>query len=385
MLTNGVNVGGRAGTSAAPGALAAGALTLDVQAGQGLRLRLGNETVVRFFRLILTDNTGVQIPLIRVGGQGGILDEALVEGGGGGGFDFDYGSGEILFDPGDRQDVAVAIPPTATGVLTLWTQDFDRTGAGFANIPTVPVAHFKVTGTASTYTIGAGTDLLTSLGQAVETLGPATGTLLDPTTFSPPKPELASQDIQLIQTGSSLGINGLLGSHHFPGDFKDFPHAASARYAQLGETLELTVTNATDAHAGGRKDQVSFSLEINSRVTCNGRPATIVGNSKASTIFGTPDNHVIHGRGGNDIIHGLGGNDVICGGAGDDRLFANQGKDQLFGESENDALKGGIGNDRLFGQAGNDAMDVGLGNDDNCNGGPGTDTAASCEQPSGVP
>ena len=93
MLTNGVNVGGRAGTLAAPGALAAGALTLDVQAGQGLRLRLGNETVVRFFRLILTDNTGVQIPLIRVGGQGGILDEALVEGVVGGGFDFDYGSG----------------------------------------------------------------------------------------------------------------------------------------------------------------------------------------------------------------------------------------------------------------------------------------------------
>ena len=71
MLTNGVNVGGRAGDPADPGALAAGAETLDVQAGQGLRLRLGNETVVRFFRLILTDNAGVQIPLVRVGGQGG--------------------------------------------------------------------------------------------------------------------------------------------------------------------------------------------------------------------------------------------------------------------------------------------------------------------------
>ena len=148
VLTNGVNVGGRAGDPAHPGALAADAETLDVQAGQGLRLRLGNETVVRFFRLILTDNAGVQIPLVRVGGQGGILDEAVVEGGVVNGFDFKYGSGEILLDPGDRQDVVVAIPPTATGVLTLWTQDFDRTGLTFSNIPTVPVAHFNVNGTA---------------------------------------------------------------------------------------------------------------------------------------------------------------------------------------------------------------------------------------------
>jgi len=66
-------------------------------------------------------------------------------------------------------------------------------------------------------------------------------------------------------------------------------------------------------------------------VTCNGRPATIVGNNKANTIFGTPGNDVIHGRGGNDIIRGLGGNDVICGGAGKDKLFGGIGKDALDG------------------------------------------------------
>jgi FtsP/CotA-like multicopper oxidase with cupredoxin domain len=248
VLTNGVNVGARAGTPSAPGALAAGAKTLDVQAGQGLRLRLGNETVVRFFRLILTDSSGTQIPIVRVGGQGGILNEAVVEGGVVGGFDFKYTSGEILLDPGDRQDVVVAIPPTATGVLTMWTQDFDRTGAGFANIPTVPVAHFNVNGTAPTYTIGAGTDLLASIGESVETIGAPTATLLDPATFVPAKPGLSSQDIRLTQTGSSLGVNDVLGSHDFPGDFKDIPHEGSARYAKLGDTLELTVTNTTQAH-----------------------------------------------------------------------------------------------------------------------------------------
>ena len=250
VLTNGIDVGGRAGTPAAPGALESGAQTLDVQAGQGLRLRIGNETVVRFFRLILTDNAGNQIPLVRVGGQGGILDEAIVEGGVVNGFDFKYGLGELLVDPGDRQDVVVAIPPTATGVLTLWTQDFERTGLGFANIPTVPVAHFEVTGTASsTYTIGAGTALLASLpGQGVETLVPTADTLLDPSTFTPPKAGLSSPNIRLTAAGTSLGVDDEIGQHDFAGDYTDFPHEESARYAELGETLELTVENTTGAH-----------------------------------------------------------------------------------------------------------------------------------------
>jgi FtsP/CotA-like multicopper oxidase with cupredoxin domain len=250
VLTNGIDVGGRAGTPQAPGALDPDAKTLDVQAGQGLRLRLGNETVVRFFRLILTDDAGNQIPLVRVGGQGGILDEAIVEGGVVGGFDFKFGSGEILVDPGDRQDVVVAIPPAATGVLTLWTQDFERTGQGFANIPTVPVAHFKVTGTASSpYTIGAGTDLLASIpGQEVETLGAPTDTLLDPSTFTPPKTGMSSQNIRLTGTGASLGVDDEIGQHDFAGDYKDAPHEEAARYAKLGDTLELTVENTTQAH-----------------------------------------------------------------------------------------------------------------------------------------
>jgi FtsP/CotA-like multicopper oxidase with cupredoxin domain len=250
VLTNGIDVGGRAGTPAAPGALDPDAQTLDVQAGQGLRLRIGNETVVRFFRLILTDDAGNQIPLVRVGGQGGLLDAAIVEGGVVGGFDFNFGSGELLVDPGDRQDVVVAIPPAATGVLTLWTQDFERTGQGFANIPTVPVAHFKVTGTASSpYTIAAGTPLLASIpGQGVETLGPPTDTLLDPSTFTPPKTGMSSQNIRLTATGASLGVDDQIGHHDFPGDYKDTPQAESARYAKLGDTLELTVENTTLSH-----------------------------------------------------------------------------------------------------------------------------------------
>ena len=248
-LTNGKNVGGRAGTPSAPGALAPGASTLDVLAGQGLRLRLGNTATTRFFRLRLTDASGTQIPLVRVGGQGGLLDSAVVDGGVVGTFDFKYGSGEVLLDPGDRADVVAAIPASATGVLTLWTQDFDRTGQGFANTPTVPVAHFNVSGSASSvYAIASGTALLSSIGAAVETLGPATGTLLDPSTFAPPKPGMPNQDIQLTKPNGPLGINDVQGEHDFPGDYTAVPKPDSTRWAKLGDTLELTVTNTTSAH-----------------------------------------------------------------------------------------------------------------------------------------
>jgi FtsP/CotA-like multicopper oxidase with cupredoxin domain len=265
ILTNGKNVGGRAGTpllalpvpaAPGPGALALDASTLPVSPGQGLRLQIGNTATIRFFRLILSDNAGTQIPLVRIGGQGGLLDNARVEGGVVGGFDFKYTSGEILLDPGDRADVVFAVPASATGVLTLWTQDFSRTGGGFSHTPTVPVAHFAVTGPpVPQYTIVDGTPLRAAIGgtnDPVEALGPASHSpsLLDPATFTPPKDGKPADEIKLTQVGSvSLGIDDETGHHDPSPDFMTGDHEKSARYAaSLGDTLELTVTNVTGAH-----------------------------------------------------------------------------------------------------------------------------------------
>ena len=119
-------------------------------------------------------------------------------------------------------------------------------------------------------------------------------------------------------------------------------------------------------------------------VTCNGRPATIVGTNNSETIIGTPGPDVIVARGGNDTVHGRAGNDVICGNTGNDRLFGDQGNDHLDGGNGKDILKGGTGNDRLFGKTGPDAMDGQSGNDF-CNGDIGIDTDIRCEQTRGVP
>lgn len=254
VITNGINVGARAGTPSAPGALASGAKLLDVQAGQGLRLQIINAATTRYFRLRLTTSAGVLVPLVRVGGQGGLLDRAIVEGGiSSSGFDTKYTAGEALLAPGDRVDVVAAIPSSATGVLTLWTEDFKRAGTGFVDIPTVPVAHFNIAGSAAAaYTISAGTPLRVATGSPVESLGAATATLLNPALFTPAKVGLASPNIELTLVGlASLGINNVIGTHDTHGDYTTMHRPASSRYAPaapIGSTLELTVQNLTFAH-----------------------------------------------------------------------------------------------------------------------------------------
>ena len=252
VLTNGMNVGGRAGSPTAPGALALGAQTTNVLSGQGLRLQILNAAAIRYMRLILTTAAGVKVPLVRVGGQGGLLDNAVVEGLDppvpAGTFDPQYTSGEILIPPGGRADVVAAIPaglPNGS-VLTMWTQDFPRIGQGnqFSGIPTVPVMHLSVTGAAgAVFAIAAGTPLRASIvGQAVETLGAATDTLLDPGTFVPAKLGLPAQNITL----TAGGIDSITGTHDAP--YPGAPHLGSSRYAQVGKILQLSVENTTNAH-----------------------------------------------------------------------------------------------------------------------------------------
>ena len=81
VLTNGVNVGARAGTPANPGQLSPTAKTFHVGASQQVRLQLLNASTTRYMRLRLTTPSGENSALVRIGGEGGLLDKARVEGG----------------------------------------------------------------------------------------------------------------------------------------------------------------------------------------------------------------------------------------------------------------------------------------------------------------
>jgi len=278
VLTNGVNVGGRAGSPGAPGALAAGFHKLDVRPGQGLRLQIVNCATTRYFRLRLTDAAGQKVNLVRVGGEGGVLDNAVLEGGVISGFDTKYDSGEILLPPSVRADVVAVIPNAPGTVLTLWTRDFPRLlgapGGPFAQLPSVPVMHLEVTTTdpLEVYSIVGGpngvggTQLRAKVGfpgPAVATLGVPNGSLLDPTTFPAlpwPKfgdpatwipPAMVSEIADIKLTSGTPGINGIQGHDlHGPPPYPNTPHIESSRYAAaaVGRILELTVTNMTSAH-----------------------------------------------------------------------------------------------------------------------------------------
>jgi FtsP/CotA-like multicopper oxidase with cupredoxin domain len=259
VLTNGANVGASTGAPGSANAPVAGASQLDVQPGQGLRLQILNAATIRYMRLILTDKTGAMIPLFRVGGEGGLLNQAIEEPATGQTLDLQYTHGEQLIPPGDRADIVAAIPADASrGPLTLWTEDYQRIGGGgYSDIPTVPVMHLNVTGTPLNppYAISDGTPMRAATGDPVPVLTGGPGALLNPATFNPPKlgkmPPLLP--ITLTDTGgpqnsgAKAGIDGVEGKHNGT-NYMTTAHLDSTRYAKLGDTLDLTVTNGTQAH-----------------------------------------------------------------------------------------------------------------------------------------
>jgi len=205
--------------------------------------------------------------------------------------------------------------------------------------------------------------------------------------------------VHVFVDGVWMETSDLLAWHGAPAPFSDLPldtgildlgpvSPGSHQIAIVAEGEESGCNIGQSNSWGGSVRRFTTPLEPgpggNPLATCNGVPATIVGDNNDNMIFGTSGNDVIFDPAGNDTIHGLDGNDVMCGGPGRDRLSGNRGRDRLFGGTGKDVLRGGAGNDRLFGQSGNDAMN-GQSGFDRCNEGSGNDTAARCEGTTSVP
>ena len=145
---------------------------------------------IRYMRLRLTDNAGTLIPLVRVGGEGGLLDNAVVEGGViGAGFDTKYNTGEILLARAAGRTSWPRSPRRATGVLTLWTEDYQRTGpAALLEHPDRPGHAPQRHGLGSRRTRSQRHRRFAPRpATPCQSLGAAPTPLLDPTTFSPAK------------------------------------------------------------------------------------------------------------------------------------------------------------------------------------------------------
>jgi FtsP/CotA-like multicopper oxidase with cupredoxin domain len=258
VLTNGVNVGFRSGSPNSPGGVFQFAKKFAVRTDELVRLQLVNAATTRYMRLRMTDHAGRQCLLLRIGGEGGMLDKLRIEGGRvqATGFEPGYDRGQIVLSPGGRADVIVWMrctgsfgsTPAEPGLYTLWTQDYLRSAGTFANTPSVPVMHFQVAPNPDRPN-GVPFDELMFIGTAlrpandpVERLLQTSTKPLAPSALQPPKPGLASPNITLGQGTDGFNMNDVHGTHDGGGDV---PHLGSSRYVLPGQTLELTTTNQT--------------------------------------------------------------------------------------------------------------------------------------------
>lgn len=263
VLTNGYVAAARAGTPEAPGELAGKHAVFDVSAGQGVRLRLLNAAVSRYFWLRLTDQDGQPVTLYRVGGEGGLLDQVRTEGGQQGMLDTKFGPGEIVLGVADRADVVFAVPDASPGdVLTLWTLDYQHYGTaqypfGYGGLPTVPVAHFRVTADGDeprVFAIADGDPLRTRADIARPTASireqEIDDHLLDPAKFRVPAAGTSNEELLLAIVGLRETIDGIHGTmlEGRGKDYTEIPHIPSSRFARIGDTLELTFRNGTQMH-----------------------------------------------------------------------------------------------------------------------------------------
>jgi Ca2+-binding RTX toxin-like protein len=165
--------------------------------------------------------------------------------------------------------------------------------------------------------------------------------------------------------GDGATATGCCPTHRYPAD-GDYP-------------VQLTVTTFD-----GRTASTSRVVQVRTTtLSCNGKPATIVGPAGDSTVIGTAGDDVIVDLSGNNKVRAKGGNDTICtgpgneeitAGGGDDWVDAGDGRNSVEGNSGHDRLTTGSGNDELEGNGGNDTLTGGAGAD-KFRGGDGTDTA----------
>ncbi len=256
VLGNGRLPAGRAGSPASPGEVSPSPDSITIPSGRGIRLRLLNAAVERYFRLRATDSQGNLLPLVRIGGEGGLLDEARIEGGIQGSYNTKYDAGEIALGPSQRADVVLIADAPAGDVITIWTRDFERAGVGWTLVPTVPVMHLVVEKPdGGGDVIAAGTPLLThpAVDEPLESLAdlPVTAGFIDPSTLDSPQAGSTDQVIRLtnqMPDGPPYpSIDFVRGA--FEGGGPTAPdYISTSRWARVGDLLELVVRNETFAH-----------------------------------------------------------------------------------------------------------------------------------------
>ncbi len=224
-----------------------------VPSGQKVRLRLLNTAIGRYMRLSVVGN-GTDNTLYRIGGEGGLLNHVRIEGGVLDGWDTGYLEGELVLAPADRADVIVQPTGTDGDIVKIVITPLDSNLGFRISSPEESVLFFEINGTIADGSVNVGDSILAGTSEEVENI--KTGTpdaLLDPLSLG--KPGSDDPTIRLTAGfGASGGpsllpsidtIPGHLETNDGNGTFGNVPHPETARYAEVGHLLELSIRNET--------------------------------------------------------------------------------------------------------------------------------------------
>ncbi|HSU54204.1 MAG TPA: multicopper oxidase domain-containing protein [Candidatus Dormibacteraeota bacterium] len=229
---------------------------------QRVRLQLFDASISRNCYLTLQypcSNPTGDTNLYHIGGQGGLLDNAVLDGGVQNGYDFLYDKGNVNLGSGMREDVMFYSSGTNLDVITLLARSrgdpWKLTSEAIVGT-NYPVAFFIITnGGSADLPLAAGSPILTAIGASNENLRLQNTNAL----AAPPLPTYGTQNglIELqnhiptngVRTGPNIGgyaataLDGNSGNGSWP----SVPHPPSAVWARAGDVVQLAVANTTDS------------------------------------------------------------------------------------------------------------------------------------------
>ena len=230
---------------------------------QRIRLQIMNASISRNTYLTLRypcSNPSGNTNLYQIGGQGGLLDSAVLNGGVQSGYDFKYGRGTVSLGSGMRTDVMFYSSGNNGDVIQLvgngLPSDIWRLSSGSKVGTNYPVAFFVITNGGSTnLPLAAGSPILTAVGGVTEDLSLlSTNTLAAPPSFSQgTQSGLINFSNSIPTNGDSTGptIGGYaatpLDGNSGYGSWDNVPHPPTALWARSGTVLQLAIANNTDA------------------------------------------------------------------------------------------------------------------------------------------
>jgi FtsP/CotA-like multicopper oxidase with cupredoxin domain/sugar lactone lactonase YvrE len=230
---------------------------------QRIRLQLFDASISRNCYLSLKypcTNPSGNTNLYHIGGQGGLLDYAVLDGGVQSGYNFQYGSGMVNIGSGMREDVMFYSSGNDGDVIQLLGYSPGGSWKLSAFGTNYPVAFFVITnGGSSGPVLTAGSPILNAVGATNENLR-----VMNTNSVAPPPVASYGNNSGYIEFKNNIASNGSVAGPNIGdyaataldgnsgyGSWPTVPHPPSAVWVRAGDVVQLAIANNTGTDGGG--------------------------------------------------------------------------------------------------------------------------------------